>query len=221
MKTLLLFCGGESHKLYGNKPKPLFPAFDGVPIITKFLSALNTNHYEDVVLLVEERHGEEFRDLCRSLEVTVFECGDGSTTYEKAQLYVNCESKPNTLLYITYPDIFAEEDFYRECGENSVTIVPVRSRFPTVIREPFSAKIKGVSYTQPKLPANPSFIFGGLLVISRDSLRASMSAYTGEKNFELQFLNYLSTKGILDAVIYCGPWNTADGVRDIRIIEAK
>ena len=221
MKKLILFCGGKPHELYGNKPKPLFVAFNGVSIISKFLSSMAIGDYQEIVLLVEESYGEEYRGLTKEFGVTIFECKDGSTTYEKALLYASSEDSSDAVLYLTYPDIFAEDSFYRECQENSVTIVPVRSRFPSVIREPFSTKLKGISYTRPKLPANPSYIYGGLLVISQSTLRLNMAGYTGEKNFELEFLNYLATKEILDAVIYYGRWATADGARDINVIDCE
>ena len=228
MSVVYLMCGGGW--LGSPTPKPLQDFGSGRPLLVDHYHQTEAS-FDRVVCMVERSHLAAFERVREeySLEkISMTQTADHSSTADKFSTIL--EQAVDTSLLVSYPDIFAPPKFWGALPESrghvgglSVMKTPITSRFPRVYGEMFSSSVKGVSDYRSPRPANPHFIFAGLMLVDVDPTRELWLEYAANQtigSLEVGFLDYAANHGALSAEAYYGDWFHIDSHRDYRLMSA-
>ena len=231
-EVLGLFCGGPA--LYrGGVPKPLQPV-GGLTLLEQFLAHGRFRQPDAIVLLCDESHRKDFEAIAGStgeVPVTVLPAPDGSSTFTRLRKFL---AEPATmqasLVHLTYPDVFYSGDLdvpaqVRETPRVALTVTSLRSRFPRLITDPYTNRVRSISNHSGYVPANPMHVFGGNVIAQPGVLRTFVETYlttmdVPAPSLEYEFFGWLINKGVVDAIPLYGEWNQIDSHRDIAQLEA-
>lgn len=231
MTRLVLFCGGPA--IYpGGVPKPLQLVDGESTLLELYLKTPFATAYSDVVLLCESDFTEAFRVVVKrctnGVHFRLIETPSGSSTRLKLETYL-ARARPEEVPEVwTYPDIFYFGSLIPreqvDWSEQAVlSLRAMTSRFPRIVMDPYSSRVRSITTHQSVVPANPAHLFGGHLLaspvlVSRVLSEVSKQA-TGEAiSLELGVFSWMINRGLMDAFILEYPWLQADGPRELRSI---
>lgn len=231
MTRLVLFCGGPANYT-GGVPKPLQLVNGEITLLELYLKTPFAANYSDVVLLCESDFTEAFRDVAKrctnGVDIMLVETPSGSSTRLKIETFLSRARPEKHPVVWTYPDIFYFGSLIPreqvDWSERAVlSLRAMTSRFPRIVMDPYSRRVRSISTHQSVVPVNPAHLFGGHLLaspalVSRVLPEVSKQA-TGESfSLEVDVFSWMINRGLMDASILEYPWLQADGPRELRTI---
>lgn len=233
MNRLVLFCGGPA--IYpGGVPKPLQVVHNFRTLLELYLETPFAASYTDMVLLCESDFMDAFQAIVKrstnGIDISLVETPIDSSTRLKVASYLSeCSSEARPVVW-TYPDIFYFDNFTPpidiDWSERAVlTVRAMTSRFPRIMKDPYSGRIRSITTHQSVVSANPAYLFGGHFVASPcfvSSVLSAMSEQESHESSDLEFdvFSWIINRGLADSVSLESPWLQADGPRDLRQIAA-
>lgn len=241
MTRLVLFCGGPNifPGPHGHSvSKPLALMSNGRTVLENYLNLKNLETFDEIVLLVENKDGEEFKklDLRESKfsgEIRIFKVSDDSSTLIKLLEFLTKEASSTGLLCLSYPDIF----YFGELSSLNhnvnfeeqvvVSAVFLQTRFPQLSTNIYSGAVESISLKAKRVPANTGLIFAGHILSSKGFLEHKLQQMFDSggdpvsSSLEGTFLKYLSSSGNLSSRILWETWLKADSSRETDEIIQK
>jgi hypothetical protein len=232
---LFLFCGGPA--LYDDgRPKPLMQVGDGCSLLALYLQHLQRRPCPpvSVTLLCDEDQVDlyfaELAALSVSLPLRVRPCGPRASTLEKFEYALREQIDTQAVLRFGYPDIFyfgqEDEPAPGQLAQELVHIsaAALSSRFPRLVIDVFTSRIKSISNHSAAVPANPMHVFGGDLWGRVDVLRALCLEFRGQASnlqasLEYDLFFWMINHKKLRCVILHGQRLWVDSLRDVHRLQ--
>lgn len=208
-------------------PKPLEFISEKKTLLEAYLSLPFVRQFTRVIIICEPGFESCFQNELHNhvdhCETDLVLSATGTSTLEKLRHFVNVANDLMSPTVFTYPDIFVGgslnvRSLLAEAHSSAtITVVPLRPKFPRVFLAPYSAKALSVTTRQERNPANPVFLFAGHLIgtpsffskaLAYPYLQRKIQDYSLENDFlsHLIDLNSLSYHKILDAYVkFDGP----------------
>ena len=230
-KELVLFCGGPA--IYaGAVPKPLQILENGKTLLETYLGSTFCNEFDSISVCCEVEFVERYTEILDKLTNQNFKItvtSENSTTLDKLAASLHSTEQDERLLVCTYPDIFYFGNDHLNLSKTqskdrvTLSIRAVQSRLPRIIIDPYLGHAKSISSHQSPYPANPDYMFAGHLICNSQSLFSLMqefSSSTGSsaRSLELDFFNWIISKGIVDTEVLSGRWIQCDSERDLNYL---
>jgi hypothetical protein len=236
---LFLFCGGAS--IHGmDLPKPLMKIRGGKSLLSYFL--IHIQHYRpsmpsSITLLCDTGQEEAFeadlRGFSYPVPIRIQACGHRTSTFEKFTWALRENASLGSPVQFGYPDIFSFEDFTEPPKEAwvldssiHISAAALTSRFPRLIVDVYSNKIKGISNYTSSVPANPMYVFGGDMWGKFDQLLALTEEFlahtsTHSPSLEFDFFSWLVNLDMMNCQMMYGERMWVDSSRDVNMLLAK
>jgi hypothetical protein len=220
--------------MYGlGRPKPLMQVDGGRSLLAHCLEHLQRRPSPPsaVTLLCDEGQQEayaaELAALACELPVGVLACGPQASTMEKFEIALRAQADGQAVLRFGYPDIFyfgqdvepASSDLAQ--GLVHISAAALSSRFPRLVIDVYTGRIKSISNHSAAVPANPMHVFGGDLWGQVDALRALCAQFRDQgqqsgASLEHDFFFWLTNHQKLRCVMLHGERLWVDSLRDVH-----
>lgn len=236
---IYLFCGGPAIDNEG-RPKPLMKISEDRSLLVHFLLYLKHNRQvmpASVTLLCDDPQKEfikaDLSNLSYPVPIHILACGQQPNTFEKLCCALNANTDRKGLVQFGYPDIFSFDEFM-EPKEDAITLDPsvhisvaaLTSRFPRLIVDLYSNKVRGISNYSSPVPSNPLHVFGGDLWGRIDQLIQLIEEFrhqapTPTPNLEYDFFFWLINNDKMHSVMLYGERLLVDSIRDVSQLLAR
>lgn len=230
ISDLILFCGG-SPVPNQNLPKPLLVMPNSLTVLENQLFQLKDKNIPRITLLVEENYFDLVYALVEKKKeskknIVILKTVNESTTLDKLSQFLSASIACGSNLLFSYPDIFYfgdwTENFKATSNDERIVIsgVPLQSRFPELIYDPYTFEVSSVSLRPTRVPANSSTIYGGHLYAKLGTIRRCLESFYLESShllnpiLEEDFLKFLSSNNLLDLTILENRWIKADSAKE-------
>lgn len=230
--TLVLFCGGPP--IYGGVPKPLQRLRNGETLLEHYLHHSKSFLPDKVFLLVDDSYEKNYLLLlqqikCKSI-VDLHVCENNSSTLGKMKSFLSCNYSLISSVMFSYPDIFITGGLILPSPSDSritdgvfISYVPVSSRFPRLVIDPYSESVRGISNHTSQMPPNPLYVFGGHLFAKAVILNSLLDIFLEKHDFanhnlEFDLFYWLVNINRAFSMRIYGGWVQGDSQRDLDYI---